>query len=160
MRTQLPRAICVSYSDHDLEHDRVPSDPEIIETFHRIVRKDFTTIPKRLRMGQPGECYKTVDQAVELFGGEAVFGWLFRRDMIVTGRNVLAPFHCCGQAVWRSPKGELTELIAGYEDMKFIADASVKNNCQVGLSFLDAAADAEKIEWIHDNIGHRCIRIW
>ena len=122
-----------------------PSDEQVVEVYHRIVTKDFTTIPRRLYMGQAGERYKTVDLAIQLLGGSAVFGWLFRTDMIVTGRNILAPFHCCGHAVWRSPKGELTELIAGYEDMKFIADTSVKNNSQVGLSFLDSAAEAEKI---------------
>jgi hypothetical protein len=82
------------------------------------------------------QCWKNVEKAVELWGGEMQPGWYFHRDPMVA-KNYMADIEAIPHAVWRSPEGHLIEVSADCEGAPFFPSQVVLPYMALNVGFCD-----------------------
>lgn len=167
----LPRVVGLSYTNHDINHDRVLSAEDVLEAYEMLrsgraaAVAPISTSPTRFYLpsplGQLGHCFQTVDALTEYVeGSSAVYGLLLLPSInelgerVITGRNRYSAFTLAGHAVW-SFGGALYETVPEYmtyKPYKFFPYKAVKWGCQAAMHFYDNSGDSRKIVYIHGNV--------
>jgi hypothetical protein len=147
-----PKAILVSYTNHDVEKGRLLPDQIVIAAATRILAGSATPLDYDSPIqGAEDECWSTVQTAVELLGGRMRLGWIVYKRLPATGRNRMAAYTACCHAVWEHD-GRLVEAIPAYHGHRFVLDDTLPKFCQFGIDFLDCEADATRCVFAVTNL--------
>jgi hypothetical protein len=116
-----------------------PTSAVLLDAYHAAKDKaSWVILPYRpLPTGSVDhQCWRNVEKAVELWGGQMQPGWYFHHDPM-SAKNYMAAIEAIAHAVWRSPAGQLFEVSEDCEGAPFFPSEVVRPYMALNVGFCD-----------------------